>query len=199
LHKLNVAKSDEHTIAIGELTRVHGIGPKLAKKLVNEEKIKSVEQLRQAFSKKKVKLTNQQEIGLKYFDEMEQKIPRDELTKFEEIIFDMINQVDANIIKTICGSYRRGLDKSGDIDLLITQPKSSSKSTDKYTVLKRVVEKLTKEGLIKDIVGHGETKFSGIVKLPDSVEEFKPHIHRRMDSMFCFSSTLTSPSSFCYS
>jgi DNA polymerase/3'-5' exonuclease PolX len=148
LNKLDNAMADDNTVAVMELTRVYGIGPKFAKKLVDENKIMSVNDLQEAHKKKKVKLNHQQELGLKYFKEMEMKIPRAEVATYEELIFEKIRELDSTIIMTLCGSYRRGLEKSGDIDLLITQPKSSSKATEKYTTLKRVVDKLTKNKII---------------------------------------------------
>lgn len=172
--------SDPKVVAVNDLTRITGIGPAFAQKLVNEEGIMSIEDLQ----KKKVKLNHHQEIGLKYYKEFEQRIPRGEIEIYEKLIRKSIDEIDENIEMIIAGSYRRGTSSSGDIDILITQEKTSSICLDDYTLLDRVVKKLQKDKIITDIIGQGGKKFMGVAKLSDNINDFKPHIHRRIDIMF---------------
>lgn len=65
---------------------------------------------------------------------------------------------------TICGSYRRGKESSGDIDCLITHPSYTSAESKKSKLihekmLKQVVKKLTDIGLVTDTIALGHTKF----------------------------------------
>lgn len=80
------------------MTRVMGIGyedwlerkcfdswwfrPAHANKLVQQEKIKTIEELR-AHPKRDSLLNKTQQLGLKYLEEFEQKIPRDEMKEME--------------------------------------------------------------------------------------------------------------------
>ena len=58
------------------------IRPAHANKLVNEEKITSIEALR-VHPKRNQLLNKTQQLGLKYLDELEEKIPRDEMQEME--------------------------------------------------------------------------------------------------------------------
>lgn len=75
---------------------------------------------------------------------------------------DAITELDSQYIITICGSYRRGKEESGDIDVLLTHPTYTSKekeSKKKISLLKDVVECLEKKKLITDTISLGPTKF----------------------------------------
>lgn len=56
--------------------------PAHANKLVNQEKIKSIDELR-AHPKVNQLLNKTQQLGLKYLEEFEEKIPRDEMKQME--------------------------------------------------------------------------------------------------------------------
>ena len=56
--------------------------PAHANKLVHQEKIKSIDELR-AHPKRDQLLTKTQQLGLKYLEEIEEKIPRDEMKQME--------------------------------------------------------------------------------------------------------------------
>lgn len=177
--RLVVELMDPVVIATNDLCRVSGIGPSYAKELV-ESGITGIDDLR----KKKPKLNHQQEIGLKYLEEFEQRIPRAEISLFEKLIIESIHSLDKNIDAIIAGSYRRETKMSGDIDVIITQKKSSSITRDDYTMIKHVVDQLTADGLITDTISCGSKKFMGVTRLPESCQEFKPHLHRRLDVTF---------------
>lgn len=117
---------------IKDLTRVHGIGESYAKKFVEKFGIKSVEQLKDAWRKgiireTKNELTHAMVMGLKYFDEIEKRIPRSEIDKVNEYISEIISVIDENLIYEIVGSYRRGCPDSGDIDILIAHKNLKTK------------------------------------------------------------------------
>ncbi|RLU17660.1 hypothetical protein DMN91_009896 [Ooceraea biroi] len=177
LQKLENIKKDENNVSITLLARVSGIGPAKAKELVDAS-IKTLEDLR----KHQDKLTHHQKLGLKYFDDFEKKIPRAEIVQIEKILKSAIKELNSDYIVTICGSYRRGKEESGDIDVLITHPKYTSKDAEKKTVsLKAIVECLEKKRLITDTISLGSTKFMGVCRL---VEKGKPF--RRLDIRLTF-------------
>ncbi|XP_003705358.1 DNA polymerase beta isoform X1 [Megachile rotundata] len=175
LQKLEDINKDESNVAINLLTRVSGIGPAKAKELVDNG-IKTLNDLK----KHQNKLNHHQKIGLKYFEDFEKKIPREEIEQIEKIMKDAVTKLSNEYILTICGSYRRGKNESGDIDVLLTHPTYTSKekeSKKKISLLKNVVECLEKKDLITDTISLGPTKFMGVCHVPHN--DNKPQ--RRLD------------------
>ncbi|KAI1230021.1 hypothetical protein IHE44_0010405 [Lamprotornis superbus] len=124
LRKLEKIRQDDTSASINLLTRVTGIGPAAARKFV-EEGIKTLEDLR----KIEHKLTHHQRIGLKYFEDFEKRIPREEMLQMQEIVLKEVKKLDPNYIATVCGSFRRGAESSGDMDVLLTHPSFTSESS----------------------------------------------------------------------
>ncbi len=161
LQKLKKIRADDSNTAIIELTRVSGIGRAKAKLLV-EKGIKSIEDLR----KNTGELNHHQLVGLKYLEDFEAKIPRDEIEKIESVIRREVGKLDGQFEITICGSYRRGKAESGDIDTLISHP--SYTSADKKAgnkLLESVVNTLKSCELIVETISMGDVKFMGACKV----------------------------------
>ncbi|CAF3375925.1 unnamed protein product [Rotaria socialis] len=76
-------------------------------KLVHQEKLKSIDELR-SHPKRDQLLNKTQQLGLKYLEEFEQKIPRDEMKQMETILLREITAMDNLLRAEIVGSYRRG-------------------------------------------------------------------------------------------
>ncbi|KAK8736668.1 hypothetical protein OTU49_004579, partial [Cherax quadricarinatus] len=170
MSKVKKIRGDDTNVAITGLTRVSGIGPAKARELVNEG-ITTIEDLRE----NQDKLNHHQIIGLKYFDEFEMRIPRDEIKKIEEHLNKYITSLDSDYLITICGSYRRGATSSGDVDALLTHPSYTSESGKHPKLLSQVIETLKTNGLVTDTLSHGDTKFMGVCQLDESLP------HRRLD------------------
>lgn len=100
--------------------------------------------------------------SFRYFDDFEKKIPRAEIAQIEKILKNAIKELNSSYLVTICGSYRRGKEESGDIDVLVTHPDYISNVKDekkKAISLKAIVECLEKKRLITDTMSLGSTKF----------------------------------------
>ncbi len=67
----------------------------------------------------RLNLTRGQRVGLDHFEDFNLRIPRGEIEKIEDLLLKTIKGVDAKFDVTVCGSYRRGLDTSADVDVLI--------------------------------------------------------------------------------
>ena len=116
-------KYQKHKInSIRELTRIIGIGPKIAKKLVLEHNITSIEDLKKAIATNKIKVSNTIILGLKYYKKVKGSIPREEIQETEKYLKSIAHKIDPNLTIIICGSYRRGKSTSNDIDLLLYYP-----------------------------------------------------------------------------
>ncbi|XP_023688038.1 DNA polymerase beta [Paramormyrops kingsleyae] len=175
LKKLEKIRNDDTSSSINFLTRVTGIGPAAARKFV-EEGVKTLEDLK----KNEHKLNHHQKIGLKYFEDFEKRIPRAEMEKMEALILQELEVVDPEYIGTICGSYRRGAESSGDIDILLTHPNFTSQSEKQPKLVHDVVDHLESLSFITDTLSKGDTKFMGVCQLDhgDGEEEYP---HRRID------------------
>jgi DNA ligase (NAD+) len=150
------------------LTDVFGIGPKKANDLVNNHNIKSVDDLRSHTDL----LTRNQIIGLKHYDDILKRIPRQEIMTYEkqlEYAFGLLKSKTAKY--EIVGSYRRGAKDSGDIDIIITD---DSKDSD---IFSRFLDILIERKILTEVLSRGKVKCLGI-----SQPRRKPS--RRIDFMF---------------
>lgn len=175
LRKLEKIRQDDTSSSINFLTRVSGIGPAAARKLVDEG-IKTLEDLKRNESK----LNHHQRIGLKYFEDFEKRIPRVEMLEMQEIVLREVKKVDPKYIATVCGSFRRGAESSGDMDILLTHPDFTSESPKQPKLLHQVVEQLEETHFITDTLSKGDTKFMGVCRLPSS-DEGTSYPYRRID------------------
>lgn len=63
-----------------------------------------------------------QQIGVKYYDEFLQKIPRAESEKIANTVLQYADKLRPGYQMTIVGGYRRGKKMSGDVDLMLSHP-----------------------------------------------------------------------------
>ena len=100
-----------------EFLKIHGVGSVQANKLVKAG-FKSIDELRRCDTIRTY-LNDVQMMGLHYFDDIQARIPYEEIVDHETFLKQMLHQVDPNAELTIAGSYRRKKPDSGDIDLLV--------------------------------------------------------------------------------
>ena len=156
---------------INILTNVYGIGPKKANELV-EKGITSIDQLKQ----NQHLLNDVQKIGLQYYEDILERIPRSEIEEykdyFEQAFLKASKEEKGNHEKMeIVGSYRRGAQSSGDIDVIITS--SNPKIFTKF------VDYLIEQKVILHVLSRGSTKCLVITKLQNDVYKA-----RRVDFLY---------------
>ena len=149
----------EKTNPLNVLTDVYGIGPKKAKDLIMSG-ITSIALLRE---KQNNVLNDIQKVGLKYYEDILERIPRSEIDEFSTVFKSVFKEVvkgwsdsQKNAFE-IVGSYRRGALQSGDIDVIITG------TTDIH--FKEFIDRLKEKGIILEILSRGATKCLVIGKL----------------------------------
>jgi DNA polymerase/3'-5' exonuclease PolX len=101
------------------LGEIYGVGPKKAKELV-EKGITTIEQLRE---RQDDVLNDIQKVGLKYYEDILKRIPRSEVEEYKKLFdkdFEKVVGTGSDSHMEIVGSYRRGAESSGDIDVIIT-------------------------------------------------------------------------------
>ncbi|MAU36327.1 MAG: hypothetical protein CMD14_03020 [Flavobacteriales bacterium] len=158
---------NERNDPINILTKVYGIGPKKAKEFVDKG-ITSIEDLKENTDL----LNNAMKIGLTYFEDIEKRIPREEIDIYKKV-FERIfsNATPPNSSFEIVGSYRRNAKTSGDIDLIIT-----NKDNDKNAFI-LFIDALIEEKVIVEVLSRGKSKSLTVTKLDD-----KPA--RRVDFLY---------------
>ena len=156
----------EKTNPINIFTDVYGIGPKKAEELVKAG-IKTIEELR---LNQNDLLNEIQKIGLKFYEDILQRIPRSEIEQYK-IIFEkcFVKNNDKDAFE-IVGSYRRGAQDSGDIDIIITGLTSLA--------YKNLIDNLIKNKIILHVLSSGPSKTLVIAKLPNS------SVARRVDFLY---------------
>ena len=163
----------EKTNPINILGDIYGVGPKKAQELVAAN-IKTIDELR---VRQNELLNDIQKVGLKYYEQIQERIPRSEIEEFKQIFsenFTKASEGSSDAKFEIVGSYRRGAQTSGDIDVIIT-----GRSGDVY---KKFVDELVKTGIILEILSRGSSKTLVIAKLPQV--NGKERIARRIDFLY---------------
>jgi NAD-dependent DNA ligase len=151
---------------INIFTDVYGIGPKKAEDLVKAG-VKTIAELR---IKQNELLNEIQKIGLTFYEDILQRIPRSEIEQYKTIFekcFVKHNETDAF---EIVGSYRRGAQDSGDIDIIITGLTSLA--------YKNLIDNLIKNKIILHVLSSGPSKTLVITRLPNS------SVARRVDFLY---------------
>jgi DNA polymerase beta len=166
-----VNKVDEEVAIVMELSKIFGIGPVRAREFYEKNGIKSIEDLKE----KPELLNDKQKLGLKYYLDFEQRIPRKEMDKHAELIKNTILKFDSKFIVEIMGSYRRGLATSGDIDVLLTHPDDIETAEQLFT---NIIDELYKQKYLVDTFAKGNKKYNGVCKLK------RHRTNRRIDLMY---------------
>ncbi|KAM3303994.1 DNA polymerase lambda isoform X1 [Capsicum chacoense] len=120
LSKLEHFENDEKVKTISLFGEVWGIGPSTALKLY-EKGHRTLDDFRNEES-----LTHSQRLGLKYFDDIQTRIPRHEVEEMERLLQKVGEEILPGVIVVCGGSYRRGKASCGDMDIVITHPDGKS-------------------------------------------------------------------------
>jgi len=158
------------------LSDVYGVGPKKAKELVSKG-ITSIAQLRE---KQNEVLNDVQKVGLKYYEDILEKIPREEIDEYAAIFQSAYETVGkkTEMKYEIVGSYRRGATASGDIDVIITAKDAAA--------FNQWIDELLSAKIIIEVLSRGKSKCLVITRLNEG------YTARRVDFLY------TSPEEYPY-
>ena len=173
-----------------KLNQVHGIGPTKSKELVSKYGITDVNALKEHATdyvddisgklvpeedktgKMKPLLSPKQRIGLRYYDDLAERIPRSEVSEYKGAFDTLFATLDFPGKKMeIVGSFRREKQNSGDIDVIVTD------SNGNKDLLKDFATLLDREKVIEVFLTRGCTKIMAVARLPGKKA-------RRLDLMF---------------
>ncbi|CCW60236.1 unnamed protein product [Phytomonas sp. EM1] len=218
LEELHTLQAKPVIRAIRQLTQVHGFGPRTAVSFYKEYGINTVEELKayaeehglmnesesgegeggkKDRNKGRFHLTDAQRFGLKYYNDIQQRIPYNECRLHEAFLkLRLRKYLGREFELTVCGSYRRKVATSGDIDVLITRRDGLQGDADpleaSQNALASFTASLQAERYVEATLAQGPTKFMGVCRLrslkkPSSAAEEAPtrRFHaRRIDIRF---------------
>ncbi|RYP23083.1 hypothetical protein DL765_001338 [Monosporascus sp. GIB2] len=186
LRKLEHAQQRPENNILSLFSKIYGVGKSQANKWVSQG-YRTLDDLRE-----KAKLSTNQRIGIEHFDDLNERIPRWEVEALATVVRETAGGIDASVEFIIGGSYRRGSDSSGDIDLIITK-KGTRSYQDLLPFLEKLIKRLTNDGFLTAALasfsentngGHG-SKWHGCCVLPKTAfpkdkGKYRP-IWRRID------------------
>lgn len=148
---------DDKVSLSNKLLNIYGIGPAKIKDLLT--KIKSFDEL--YLDKNKGLLNDKQQIGLKYYHDLQLRIPYAEAKKHDATFKKELHNISPDIEYEMVGSYRRKNKTVGDIDILI-------KDNPKFK-LKEFIKQMIEKGYFVETLASGKNKFMGICRLNDTL------------------------------
>ena len=137
-------------------TKIYGVGPKKAAEF-KKLGITTLDQLRE---RQEELLTTAQKYGLQYYDDIQKRIPRAEIDGYNKIfkmVFDKIKTEHSEY--RIVGSYNRGAETSGDIDVIITDKKNN------IEIFSKFIDAMQKLNVLVAILSRGDKKSLTIGKI----------------------------------
>lgn len=157
---LNELKKDKKVRAIIELSKIRGVGPKQAAKLY-EMGFHDVNNVKMNLDG--AGMSHTQRIWLKYFDDLNELIPRNEVKKIGNEIKKKVEKEYKDIKVILAGSYRTGKKFSHDVDILLVYDNKIIKN--KSINFDKVLNYLRKENLIKETLDEGMGQASVLMNL----------------------------------
>jgi len=171
----NELKNDPKFNAILTLSTVTGIGYKNAKYFVETYNVYTIDELKQLYINGNIKdvtkdvngnikddFNKTQLLGLKFYDDLIQKIPKDEIKLFEHKLQKYIDDNKLMYKFEIMGSYKRGKDFSSDIDLLIYRADIIKQSDVHMKHMSEFIDILKRTIKYVGTLSFGSSKFMGL-------------------------------------
>ncbi|KAL2132305.1 hypothetical protein VTI74DRAFT_3968 [Chaetomium olivicolor] len=141
LRRLEYASDEPLDQVLETFLKIYDVGTSRANKWISQG-FRTLDDLCQ-----KADLTTNQRIGIERYDDLNTRIPRAEITALFAYVQREAAQLDPKIELLVGGSYRRGSDSSGDIDIIITK-KGTSSSAELVPFLDELVAILTRKGFL---------------------------------------------------
>jgi DNA polymerase beta len=157
------AREEYNIDAFDAFQKIYGVGPSKAVDLINAG-YTTISELRDAVKTNPKLLNDKQKIGLKFYEDLIERIPRVEMEEHCDILDTLLPDEMESYETEIVGSFRRGAESSGDIDVLIRVPSGTNSKTAKEH-LDMYIKMLEGFGYITDILALGEHKCMAICKI----------------------------------
>lgn len=155
-------------MSLKEVRGIYGFGEKTVSDLRVNHNIKSIKSLRDYVRKFPNIINRRQKVGLTFHSKINHPIPLKEAERHVAIINKYVKGV------TVAGSIRRKRPLIGDIDLIVLKD------------INKVVDLLKQKGYIQSDLNLGNTRYSGIGKLPNENKYRKIDIVKTTKESFPF-------------
>ncbi|KAL2256718.1 hypothetical protein VTK26DRAFT_1229 [Humicola hyalothermophila] len=141
LRRLEYANEEPIDQVLETFLKIYDVGTSRANKWIAQG-FRTLDDLRQ-----KADLTPNQRIGIEHYDDLNTRIPRAEVAALFAYVQREARQLDPAVELLVGGSYRRGSDSSGDVDIIVTK-KGTSSSAELVPFLEELVAVLTRKGFL---------------------------------------------------
>lgn len=160
IKELDFLRNDERVKSYQELGKITGVGPATIERWMSMG-ITTLSAVRNASDSGKITLNNMQKYGLEYYNDLCERILRNEVTEIGNAIKKILTRIDPIIIFTIAGSYRRGSETSGDIDILV-----SNRERFNNNLFKLLIDELQKDNNFIITLSSGESRVTFLYRGP---------------------------------
>ncbi len=154
LRRLEYAQIEPADRVLQTFLGIYGVGNAQASKWIGQG-FQSLEDLVE-----KAKLTPNQRLGIEHYDDLNTRIPRQEVKALGDYVKTAAAGIDPEVELVVGGSYRRGAKSSGDIDFIVTK-KGSTSAGDLVPFLEGLVARLTREGFLTAVLASLHAQRSG--------------------------------------
>ncbi|CAO3574201.1 unnamed protein product [Mortierella alpina] len=181
IKKLDHLDWDQERSRVETLFRsIYGVGSEMATDWYNKG-LRTLDDVR-----KLPDLTKNQISGLKYYEDLLQRIPRAEVEEIGKVVSASAAKLHPEIQVQVTGSYRRGQPDCGDIDIVVARPDIDF-GGDLFVIMDHILKDLISQGFLADHLSlpvwsdemEGQMKhfkYMGICKLPG-----EGHVHHHID------------------
>ncbi|EUC28966.1 hypothetical protein COCCADRAFT_8760 [Bipolaris zeicola 26-R-13] len=142
LRRLESTRHNPQDVSLRLFLSIYGVGLAHANKWIQAGH-RTLDDL-----KTKTTLSENQKIGLEHYHDFNSRIPRAEVEVHGAIVAAALKEIDPEFSATIMGSYRRGAQDSGDIDIMLSRPNMSPTAMS-TTVFEVLIPHLQKTGFLK--------------------------------------------------
>lgn len=179
LRRIGYEKTDD-VEAINLFQGIYGVGQQIASMWYNNG-CRTLDDVRAR--KGGIKLSHVQEIGLQFYDDINDRMPRSEAEAIFNLIKPIALKLDEHLFIDIMGSFRRGKATCGDIDILVTRPTSDGMThaglLPELLARLHATKILTEDLALPDDFSALELCYRGLCKLPE------PDAKRRRIDILC--------------
>ncbi|RDA96055.1 hypothetical protein CP533_5823 [Ophiocordyceps camponoti-saundersi (nom. inval.)] len=141
LRRLEYAHDEPTDEALQLFLQIYGVGSRLARQWLAQG-YRTLEDVSQ-----RARLTPSQRIALEHYDDLQERIPRREVEALASAVRATAAAIDPAVEFITGGSYRRGADSSGDVDLIVTK-RGTHKAAELRPFLDELVDRLEEEGVV---------------------------------------------------
>ena len=158
----NIKKDLSKIKILRNFQSIYGVGQLASKKLYYDNGCKDIKDLKQKVKSKKVILTSAQKSGLKYYNNLKEKISYDEITNITNIVKKKIKDEKIKCVLLNAGSYAMKKSTSNDIDYIII---FKNKNYDYQEIKDTIQNILTKNNYVVDKLVDGIEKDIYLIRM----------------------------------